>query len=143
MTPFFFFFFFFNDTATTEIYTLSLHDALPVFVPRASDPPHGDGFPTLALGGCGGRRTDRGRCGHRGVRGPAAGRAASTERPVSRGGTSGRVMEGASPGCAHAGVADGRVAGVPVRTAAAIPQLAAPGGDSRAVVVHAIIDTAG
>src|SRR6267143_4682352 len=25
----FFFFFFFNDTATTEIYTLSLHDALP------------------------------------------------------------------------------------------------------------------
>src|SRR5467141_3289694 len=28
---FFFFFFFFNDTATTEIYTLSLHDALPIF----------------------------------------------------------------------------------------------------------------
>src|SRR5438874_9920714 len=27
----FFFFFFFNDTATTEIYTLSLHDALPIF----------------------------------------------------------------------------------------------------------------
>src|SRR5256885_8699902 len=27
-----FFFFFFNDTATTEIYTLSLHDALPIFV---------------------------------------------------------------------------------------------------------------
>src|SRR6266581_8912922 len=26
-----FFFFFFNDTATTEIYTLSLHDALPIF----------------------------------------------------------------------------------------------------------------
>src|SRR3712207_8839843 len=25
------FFFFFNDTATTEIYTLSLHDALPIF----------------------------------------------------------------------------------------------------------------
>src|SRR5712672_4661703 len=32
---FFFFFFFFNDTATTEIYTLSLHDALPIF--RAPD----------------------------------------------------------------------------------------------------------
>src|SRR2546427_9204629 len=33
----FFFFFFFNDTATTEIYTLSLHDALPIYrdpVPR-------------------------------------------------------------------------------------------------------------
>src|SRR3712207_8717246 len=27
----FFLFFFFNDTATTEIYTLSLHDALPIF----------------------------------------------------------------------------------------------------------------
>src|SRR3712207_7464124 len=26
--------FFFNDTATTEIYTLSLHDALPIFVDR-------------------------------------------------------------------------------------------------------------
>src|SRR2546430_17680014 len=34
----FFFFFFFNDTATTEIYTFSLHDALPISVdgpPRA------------------------------------------------------------------------------------------------------------
>src|SRR2546429_2062100 len=32
MSPliFFFSFFFFNDTATTEIYTLSLHDALPI-----------------------------------------------------------------------------------------------------------------
>src|SRR6266436_8827327 len=31
MLSFFFtFFFFFNDTATTEIYTLSLHDALPI-----------------------------------------------------------------------------------------------------------------
>src|SRR2546427_11395801 len=29
-TPLFVFFFFFNDTATTEIYTLSLHDALPI-----------------------------------------------------------------------------------------------------------------
>src|SRR2546426_4299348 len=28
--PSIFFFFFFNDTATTEIYTLSLHDALPI-----------------------------------------------------------------------------------------------------------------
>src|SRR5215210_2136143 len=31
---FFLFFFFFNDTATTEIYTLSLHDALPIERPR-------------------------------------------------------------------------------------------------------------
>src|SRR5215475_7308082 len=29
-SPFLLFFFFFNDTATTEIYTLSLHDALPI-----------------------------------------------------------------------------------------------------------------
>src|SRR2546427_12940846 len=29
------FFFFFNDTATTEIYTLSLHDALPICIRRA------------------------------------------------------------------------------------------------------------
>src|SRR6267154_6060304 len=33
-----FFFFFFNDTATTEIYTLSLHDALPIPCPMAN--PH-------------------------------------------------------------------------------------------------------
>src|SRR5258707_11941343 len=30
--------FFFNDTATTEIYTLSLHDALPIFASEADDP---------------------------------------------------------------------------------------------------------
>src|SRR3712207_7196034 len=48
-------FFFFNDTATTEIYTLSLHDALPIFdlerledlrldeVPDARLRHHGDG----------------------------------------------------------------------------------------------------
>src|SRR5260370_30921027 len=29
-------FFFFNDTATTEIYTLSLHDALPIYIPVPS-----------------------------------------------------------------------------------------------------------
>src|SRR5437588_12364435 len=34
MLFYFFFFFFFNDTATTEIYTLSLHDALPIFRSR-------------------------------------------------------------------------------------------------------------
>src|SRR3989442_3346972 len=44
-------FFFFNDTATTEIYTLSLHDALPIY---ARDPqPAGDreavGAPRHAL----------------------------------------------------------------------------------------------
>src|SRR6266487_6639963 len=34
---YFFFFFFFNDPATTEIYTLSLHDALPIY----GQPPQG------------------------------------------------------------------------------------------------------
>src|SRR2546427_8261857 len=34
------FFFFFNDTATTEIYTLSLHDALPIC--ERAEPPHVD-----------------------------------------------------------------------------------------------------
>src|SRR5256885_8474223 len=33
------FFFFFNDTATTEIYTLSLHDALPISAPAGPRPP--------------------------------------------------------------------------------------------------------
>src|SRR2546422_8401913 len=33
-----FFFFFFNDTATTEIYTLSLHDALPILADRNPQP---------------------------------------------------------------------------------------------------------
>src|SRR5258708_29653689 len=31
LSLYFIFFFFFNDTATTEIYTLSLHDALPIW----------------------------------------------------------------------------------------------------------------
>src|SRR3712207_8265984 len=34
-------FFFFNDTATTEIYTLSLHDALPICPSRGSGPRRG------------------------------------------------------------------------------------------------------
>src|SRR2546427_2063998 len=34
----FFAFFFFNDTATTEIYTLSLHDALPICISEFIDP---------------------------------------------------------------------------------------------------------
>src|SRR2546428_1917682 len=33
----FIFFFFFNDTATTEIYTLSLHDALPISMTAIRD----------------------------------------------------------------------------------------------------------
>src|SRR2546430_16787164 len=40
-------FFFFNDTATTEIYTLSLHDALPISLRSSIDPK------TSRLYGCG------------------------------------------------------------------------------------------
>src|SRR3989442_7604108 len=43
----FFFFFFFNDTATTEIYTLSLHDALPILTPPGFA--GADSFSTLAF----------------------------------------------------------------------------------------------
>src|SRR6266853_5991281 len=41
------YFFFFNDTATTEIYTLSLHDALPITTPQGTRrrEPHGDRTP--------------------------------------------------------------------------------------------------
>src|SRR5215203_6615164 len=38
VSPLGFFIFFFNDTATTEIYTLSLHDALPISPPRHVQP---------------------------------------------------------------------------------------------------------
>src|SRR3712207_7287543 len=38
-------FFFFNDTATTEIYTLSLHDALPILLKQKSGP-----WPTYSAG---------------------------------------------------------------------------------------------
>src|ERR1022692_5287138 len=37
-------FFFFNDTATTEIYTLSLHDALPIYGARQGRADRGAGL---------------------------------------------------------------------------------------------------
>src|SRR6266542_5393761 len=46
------FFFFFNDTATTEIYTLSLHDALPIWL-RLWFNPMEDWFYTCGVGRCG------------------------------------------------------------------------------------------
>src|SRR5215211_9526041 len=54
------FFFFFNDTATTEIYTLSLHDALPI-----SSPPSVSGITSVS-------------------RAPASSRAASRKHAFSR-----------------------------------------------------------
>src|SRR2546427_8610169 len=59
-----FFFFFFNDTATTEIYTLSLHDALPILVGGGPDV-GADGVRDKGLGvlrqGCSQQGLDRGR----------------------------------------------------------------------------------
>src|SRR3712207_6942011 len=58
--------FFFNDTATTEIYTLSLHDALPISrrrTGRATRPGNGrrtpcPGTPRPPAAGTGGRRSE-------------------------------------------------------------------------------------
>src|SRR5688572_4755733 len=49
MCTIFFYFSFFNDTATTEIYTLSLHDALPIFGERSVGCAPICGFPKPAL----------------------------------------------------------------------------------------------
>src|SRR3712207_7920090 len=46
------FLFFFNDTATTEIYTLSLHDALPISS-RVVSQPEGRVAPCVGLDRCG------------------------------------------------------------------------------------------
>src|SRR2546430_16948284 len=43
----YFLFFFFNDTATTEIYTLSLHDALPISLGRRTGVVWGRAFSPL------------------------------------------------------------------------------------------------
>src|ERR1022692_5322967 len=49
-----FFFFFFNDTATTEIYTLSLHDALPIWCTDRQDHRYG----AWEMSGSGARRSE-------------------------------------------------------------------------------------
>src|SRR2546421_6058020 len=65
---FLFLFFFFNDTATTEIYTLSLHDALPISSARPMRPhrhgPRGSRPPRSPLRPVGRRRRQT-RCGDR------------------------------------------------------------------------------
>src|SRR3712207_7046746 len=56
------FFFFFNDTATTEIYTLSLHDALPISGSRIHGPPPAaavDARPKASASSPAGRRACR------------------------------------------------------------------------------------
>src|SRR5215475_1443517 len=52
-SPLLFSFFFFNDTATTEIYTLSLHDALPIGLPSAvRSQPHAPGMARISAKLC-------------------------------------------------------------------------------------------
>src|SRR2546422_3660232 len=63
-------FFFFNDTATTEIYTLSLHDALPISLGRGRP----QGHPQILRGVAGQPVVRQGRADH-----PA--RPADFERP--------------------------------------------------------------
>src|SRR3712207_6899140 len=74
--------FFFNDTATTEIYTLSLHDALPISAPaRASAPSRGPvepGARSHGPGAAGPAGDQRGRW-----RGPAHWPAARSEEHTS------------------------------------------------------------
>src|SRR2546430_11350726 len=101
-------FFFFNDTATTEIYTLSLHDALPISVAR-----------------------DR-RGSARGV--PALHRDPQAIRPPDRE-LSGRAFRARGHGHGDRGR---EAPGVPRRLAqAAPPAVQARGGDGEAVRVRA------
>src|SRR2546426_12306531 len=76
-----FFFFFFNDTATTEIYTLSLHDALPIcprfrVLPQERVQIERDVVRWVDAGDRGGRR--------RGLRGIGRGRVLSNQPIVVR-----------------------------------------------------------
>src|SRR5258708_29421482 len=61
LIPLFFTLFFFNDTATTEIYTLSLHDALPISSPSRSRPAASRRPAPGCRTGCSSRRRCRGR----------------------------------------------------------------------------------
>src|SRR3989441_407846 len=94
-----FFFFFFNDTATTEIYTLSLHDALPISErarvqrrKQAGGDEHGTGG---RRGGLSGRL----------VRGEADG---ASRAACSRGGSIARLAADAADADRHPAVAKSR-----------------------------------
>src|SRR3712207_4577924 len=85
------YFFFFNDTATTEIYTLSLHDALPIYRPVRQPVlrrPAGTRAP-------GRRRRLRPCRGAHGRAGPGAGR---RPRPAPHTAVRGRAQRRREPG---------------------------------------------
>src|SRR5574337_1493198 len=102
----FVFFFFFNDTATTEIYTLSLHDALPIF----PDAPGETGIhlewkqrtPLCSRGATGISGSSLG--GLKGVKPPEAFGERSRDRSLGHAGDEGppHSMTGESRGCSRA-----------------------------------------
>src|SRR3989440_2208601 len=108
-------YFFFNDTATTEIYTLSLHDALPICRARDQESPHGHahrGRSTAAVRRSGGRADGRGNGGY-GRRDRAAGparegvrRVRSPPRGAEERGGSGGPLDG--PGQERRAIGGGR-----------------------------------
>src|SRR3712207_7888528 len=71
--------FFFNDTATTEIYTLSLHDALPISAWAC----RGRKDAARERAGTRGRRSRPGGLARRGVRGRGPGQARRSEEHTS------------------------------------------------------------
>src|SRR5256885_15772413 len=88
------FFFFFNDTATTEIYTLSLHDALPICGHRA-----GQLYPLLRDRPAAGADRAGGAPGIPGL----AGAAAAQWQAAACAGIHGRLCQGRHPQCRAAG----------------------------------------
>src|SRR5712664_504577 len=101
------FFFFFNDTATTEIYTLSLHDALPISLDRIGRIPAG----ALRAGGRVRRRDAAvGGCAQPAPRGARRGgpRSAGRRRRVGAGGEPGRSLAPVGGDCSRGGAGGGR-----------------------------------
>src|SRR2546425_12839476 len=90
-------FFFFNDTATTEIYTLSLHDALPIY-PGRDDAPDVRAGAALRRPGAGRERLRR-RGAHVSEGGSRGGGAAARRRAGDRA----RHPRGERPGDASPG----------------------------------------
>src|SRR5207249_11173483 len=74
-------FFFFNDTPPTEIYTLSLHDALPILGRNGQ---HDEGSAEARPPGVVGRRRRDGECAHRRERRPRVGRGRPQRDEIGR-----------------------------------------------------------
>src|SRR2546422_8105128 len=130
-------FFFFNDTATTEIYTLSLHDALPIsargFAPAPRRPVRTARVARRSLAPACGRARSRGSGGGGGRETPSAlARAATAGRPRRRAGTATAPRRAAGPARggrpAASRPARGPPRGPPDRSSPARAACGAPGG---------------